>query len=181
MRRKLLNLTAALSLVLCIATAAWWVRSYRKQDFVGWSDTTVDGPQAWSSTFWAVSSYCGQLEFYRNEGSAWRQGRDATAGKRFVWRTHDVTAPTRVWFPTRIGPLTNQYNAPLANSNHVGFHVPHWLLGVAAGLTSLLRFGCLLRGRRRPAGACRQCGYDLRATPDRCPECGGVVGQTPAA
>jgi hypothetical protein len=47
------------------------------------------------------------------------------------------------------------------------------LLGLMPAVWAILSFRARRRHQLRP-GLCRRCGYDLRATPDRCPECGKV-------
>jgi hypothetical protein len=67
-----------------------------------------------------------------------------------------------------------------------GIFVPYWIPATAAALLPLGRLGGSLRrsavrrGRLR-RGACPACGYDCRATPERCPECGRIATATEGA
>ena len=59
--------------------------------------------------------------------------------------------------------------------SELDFTVPMWAITLATAAP----FAWWVWRKRTafPPGACPKCGYDLRASPERCPECGAVVAQ----
>jgi hypothetical protein len=92
--------------------------------------------------------------------------------------------PTRIWHQRRLrsdGRFTsNRASADLAVP---GFrfvygeaNVAHWLVSLLTlPLPVLALFKWVHRSKRYARGRCVTCGYDLRASSDRCPECGASL------
>jgi hypothetical protein len=163
MRRRLLNLLALLSLLVFVAVVALWVRSYWFVDTLTSSGATVH----------SISSHNGLLVWNSHrrdpfeQALPWRQvyrGRDLS----YAWDRLGGSVWNRLGFGHALGgtPAGNPITQRVA---------PHWFLTLLAALPATLVTAVRSRHRRRMrTGLCPTCGYDLRATPGRCPECGTV-------
>jgi hypothetical protein len=176
MKRRLLAILAVLSLLLFLASVVMWTRSYRIAEILIY-EPRQDG--------YSIFSFRGEVCFrlIRSTGGAidhWR------------YSSHDMTRLGR-WLPpeserrhlggflyeTGIIPNGNflQIGGPQLLP-YVAVAIPYWALVVLFAGFSLIVW--LVRGRSRKAipGLCSNCGYDLRASTDRCPECGTTIDLT---
>jgi hypothetical protein len=107
------------------------------------------------------------------------KGRDARMAQRNDLARRSVYYQTfpkvRKSYARSIQPTTwnvlgfKQFSGP----THTSISLPYWSLALPTAGAPIARAAAIARRRRRiKAGLCAQCGYDLRATPDRCPECG---------
>lgn len=72
-----------------------------------------------------------------------------------------------------VAPTRPQYLDWLRSGGIIGASIT--FLRVA--MHPLLAISCWIQQRRYKPGFCRVCGYDLRFSPDRCPECGTAAAQ----
>ena len=164
MRRKLFNLAAVVSLVLCVTSAALWVRSRA----LGRSDELL--------------YMTGRRAYYAF----------SVGGKLFLsYHTYDKTYPAKPLTWTR-GNALDFTPAPPLGWNLLGFSyrpfrqagtgnaeyllvLPYLPLSVVCAIApAWWSIGAWRSRRQRRKDCCSVCGYDLRATPERCPECGAV-------
>jgi hypothetical protein len=113
------------------------------------------------------------IEGSRDEIS-WIETVRCVLGERY---RSDVRPWPQGWPPEM---LTGHYIA--VHLIHLPVYVPLVLSGFFPLFSALGRSRRWLSARKaaRNQGRCKSCGYDLRATPDRCPECGTVVGAKPS-
>jgi hypothetical protein len=165
MTRCLLNLVTALSLLLCVAVCVLWVRSYRVGSVFGYyTERAGDG---WYRSY-SVGSYAGRITLVPLR-STFDYG--LTRGRFHAWDDASKPQPRSEW--AGFGYLSVQGR----QMGWMEFRVPHWAVLVTAALTpTAMGLRSVRQRHRRRGNICRSCGYDLRASPDRCPEC----GRTPA-
>jgi hypothetical protein len=193
MRRKLFTLAAGVSAVLCVGACGLWIRSYWRADQI---DMFAKGSEYRQRPLWmatAISAKGGlgvsvshSTEYFPDDAS-WRRSltrptamplQHESWGARAYprWAGKGITS---TWQGMGFQWLRRVRTEPDLWAVQRSVVVPLW---VAALLTAALpalwlsrRLSSYRAARRARLGLCLACGYDLRATPDRCPECGAAV------
>jgi hypothetical protein len=187
------NCLAGLSLALCVATLGLWARSYRVSDaaWAGyWNYRPHPGYPAYRDGdmlvvlhrhgSWTVSFVARQCV----AGPGFDRVGPGPAQERFIlshpadgqWSQEENIA----WGTTQAGSATGfRFNMVRTAKGFVRARAAAFPDAAAVGVTAVLPICWRIVAKRRrcrlTGGLCPSCGYDLRATPDRCPECGTVT------
>jgi hypothetical protein len=163
--RILLSAATSLSLLLFVATMVLWARSYRWTDEIGHSHLLEPDILPVTAS-WVLWSRRGHLIMW------WET---MVVGPEPAGPWHIGTTPSRdVQLYTDNTPWYVLLGRPQPYNRFL--KVPDWVItGIASVLPAYWWLRRARRNRRNRSGHCPTCGYDLRATPDRCPECGTRV------
>ncbi len=185
MRRLLrwaVNLLCLLSLLLCLATVGLWVRSHWICDLVchsvaGRSATWIQSVHGRLHVVTTFDNFMYSETWYKTGAISRQTSWNGLLGGYpahpewhfgFIYQTYSERCLAPRFARQTIHTTRNRLVV-----------IPYW---VPAALFALLpavwlrrHFGLRHRARRLRLGLCLICGYDLRATPERCPECGTPV------
>ena len=172
MKRRLLTAISLFSLVLCLATVVLWVRSY-------FSSERFLAQTRWYSA--AVTPSLGRVEIsvcYETSPFYIRHGIDGDADSMIVFWYHRGGGRPATAVGWRYQPVMGFGYGRIRSADYPpgGIVFPFWAATLTTSMLPVLRLTGWLRTRYRLArGRCAGCGYDLRASTDRCPECGAPV------
>jgi hypothetical protein len=159
-----------LCLLLFVATAILWFRSRTHLDEF-YAYRPLSYRSVWSAEGRIYIFIWSAPRRFWGEPSMGFSGGDLSRLKYSVAITH------------QFGPFGYHYyhHTPSTNPTSVtpsGYIImfPHWLVILPLAISLALALRRLIRRRssrfRAANGLCLRCGYDIRATPNRCPECG---------
>ena len=180
--RRLFTFCSAVSLLICAGIGALWIGSYAAPGGTSWGGEP--------RTRWHVSSQSGRLTVQR-----------VRVYQRLPYRTHIVRPGQRSEFHgvpgvvvareegrmrPRVGWEAPPFRLDLPTTRYSWFdrvETSYWLLFMLAALLPAVWVRRAREWRRQSRAAqnlCAACGYDLRASPGRCPECGAPVSGSSA-
>src|SRR5215217_7438109 len=163
MRRRAFNFAALASCIAFTLAIIFWARGYRRLDYISHARVVGD-----HSITWTLASQNGGLFFEK-------MVQTPPPGQRWGWNVDSFNNDQ----PSFLLPYSHGgffyfekdlYGGGSAVATSGG--VPWWFLML---LSAPLPIGWWIRRRRQAQramrGRCAGCGYDLRASTERCPEC----------
>jgi hypothetical protein len=190
-RRSLFNATVGVSLCLLTLVIVFGVRSCLYLDSSLWrfsspmANTSLDLVSgrgiflvglSHTELRPAAGAANGSIKWTLDSGGANRPFDSRPLG---AW-SYDDGHWKRLGFSCSIGRYERPYGSVGNTAGEIaddfGIHliVPYWFLVCANALIFAILLRRLLKPHHRNGMYCARCGYDLRATPDRCPECGTI-------
>ena len=179
MRRVAGHFAIGLSTACALALLVLWARSWTRIEGYEWNDAKLDGKALTHRIFGARSSGGVAMlsaTFTYDPASNHRGGWHSHGYYQFV---ESNRYPIDPFWKRRFGiARTSMFRG--STSYVVAAPHPVW------AAIALLPGGVVIarrvrRHRRIRRGVCLGCGYDLRASPERCPECGRISESITAA
>lgn len=179
--KRLFTILSALSLLLCTATAALWVRSYWRSDAIVYYGRDGHYAVQWAAGLLLLGTDNVGTPNPRlgidSWNNAWKDPRLDNSLYKGSWGRwgfgHDRTVTPITTLSTNT--LASFPNPP-AMLIHRRLSLPLWLFTLAFAIPPCRAATIRWRAhQRRRNTLCVTCGYDLRASQDRCPECGTPI------